>query len=585
MKQTALQPEKNEICFSVVHVRDGLTGKDLNRLDPSFMYTQILKEILLTIEFDQSHFQEFIQYCRKTLTSNKDQKHIREFEQQYGDKTSVWWYSRDNFLYSMLNRGLREMDTDLIIKFGFFINDLHDQIAQLHKKQIVAHKFNQRFVVFRGQVMDKEDFKKRITSGSLLSFNSFLSTSMKHEVALGFTESAGKDAHLVGVLYVMKIDPARSTTPFACIREKSYYGTDEDEVLFSMHSVFRIGAITHNDANYPLFQVKLTLTSDDDTDLRQLTDLIRKETCPEVEGWARMAVTLLKMGEPTRAQHVYEILLQQATEDKVKASIYHQLGVVKDELGEYSEAIKYYEKCLQINRKILPSNHPDLASSYNNIGVACRNTGDYSKALSYYEAALSIQQKLLPPDDPSLVKTNNNIGNVYCSMNNHQQALEYYKKVLSIRQQSLPPNHPDLANSYNNIGNAYAGMNDNEQALSHYEEALLIRQQSLPPTHPDIATSYSNIGNIHAKMDDYQKALTSYEKALIIQQKLPSPNPSRLATLHFNMGLLYEKMGHYSKAHSSYQCALDTGKHSLASDNPDLQKYQKKLNEITAKYQ
>lgn len=580
LEQRIVQCERNEICSSVVDTSDGWTAKDLNRLDPSFMYTQILKEILLTIEFNQSHIQEFIKYCRKEVTSKKDQSYIREFEQGYRDKTPVWWYSCDRFLYSMLNRGLREMDTDLIVKFGFFISDLHDQIARLHNEQIIAQKFNRRFYVFRGQVMTKKSFESRITPGRLLSFNSFLSTSMKSDVALKFIKPDENDADLVSVLFAMTIDPARSTTPFAYIADSSYFGKDEEEVLFSMHSVFRIGGITSKDANYPLFEVKLMLTSDDDTDLRQLTDLIRKETCSEVEGWARMAVTLLKMGQPTRAQQVYEILLKQATEDNVRASIYHQLGVVKDDLGEYVEAIAYYEKCLQINRKLLPSDHLDLASTYNNLGAAYRNIGDYAKALSYYESALSIQQKSSSSDDSSIIKTYNNIGNVHCSMNNHQKALEYYEQVLSIRQQSLPSNHPDLAISYSNIGNAYSGMNDNKKALSYYEKALSIRQRSLPPTHPDIATCYGNIGNMYAKMEDYEKALISYEKALIIQKKLPSPNPSRLAALHFNMGMLYEKMGDYSQAHSCYKCAVDLAKHSLPSENPDMQKYQQKLSEI-----
>ena len=42
----------------------------------------------------------------------------------------------------------------------------------------------------------------------------------------------------------MTIDPAQSTTPFASIIDVSYFRGQEDEVLFSMHTVFRIGTIT-----------------------------------------------------------------------------------------------------------------------------------------------------------------------------------------------------------------------------------------------------------------------------------------------------------------------------------------------------
>jgi hypothetical protein len=40
----------------------GISKKNLDQLDPTFMYTQILKEILLTIEFDEGHIEEFIDH-------------------------------------------------------------------------------------------------------------------------------------------------------------------------------------------------------------------------------------------------------------------------------------------------------------------------------------------------------------------------------------------------------------------------------------------------------------------------------------------------------------------------------------------
>ena len=61
----------------------------------------------------------------------------------------------------------------------------------------------------------------------------------------------------------------------------------EDEVLFSMHSVFRIRDIKSMDGNDRLYQVDLTLTSDDDKDLRALTDRFEEEM-EESTGWDRL---------------------------------------------------------------------------------------------------------------------------------------------------------------------------------------------------------------------------------------------------------------------------------------------------------
>jgi uncharacterized protein YrrD len=70
----------------------------------------------------------------------------------------------------------------------------------------------------------------------------------------------------------MTIDPSKSTTPFASINGVSYFPA-EDEVLFSMHTVFRIQDIKSIGENQRLIQVDLTLTDEnDDKDLRQLTN-------------------------------------------------------------------------------------------------------------------------------------------------------------------------------------------------------------------------------------------------------------------------------------------------------------------------
>ena len=120
--------------MSIMGGGDGDAQKSGDRVDPSFMYTQIMKEILLTIKFEQKHIDEFIEHCREVLTGNKDQlKYVDQLVRQYHRKTSIWWYTYECFLYPMLHRALRLMDADLMIKMDFFIGDLHRHIAQLHQ--------------------------------------------------------------------------------------------------------------------------------------------------------------------------------------------------------------------------------------------------------------------------------------------------------------------------------------------------------------------------------------------------------------------------------------------------------------------
>ncbi|CAF4936030.1 unnamed protein product, partial [Rotaria sp. Silwood1] len=363
------------------------------------------------------------------------------------------------------------------------------------------------------------------TQGGLLSFNNFLSTSLDREVSLTFARKTMETSDLTGILFVMKIDPSIPSTPFANVCDVSYF-QQEEEILFAMHSIFRIGSMKQIDGNNQLWQVDLTLTSDNDPDLHALTEQTRKDTYPHLEGWDRLGMLLIKLGQFSKAQEVYHILLDQAMTDREKAHIYHMLGMVKDGQGEYKDAIAYYAKSIAIAETILSPTDTNLAASYSAIGVAYEHMGDYSNTLSSHQKALEIHQKTLPANHPDVATSYNNIGSVYEHMGDYSNALSSHQKALEIRQKTLPFNHPDVATSYNNIGIVYNKMGDYSNALSSHRKALEIRQNTLPSNHPDLARSYNNIGIVYNKMGDYSNALTSHQKALEIRQKtLPSNHP------------------------------------------------------------
>jgi tetratricopeptide (TPR) repeat protein len=541
LKQAAKQCEQNAIPMSFVSTSDDTSNTNLNQLDSSFMYTQILTEILLTIKFEQEHIKEFIDHCREQFIGNDYQlNNIEKLEQKYRNETPIWWYTYDCFLYSMLNRALRTVDVDVIIKMGFFIGDLHRHIEQLHSKQSNQHYFSKRFILYRGQGMSKIDFTQMTkTKGGLMSFNNFLSTSKDRPTSLSFAYCALTDPDVVGILFVITVDPSKSTTPFASVHGVSYV-PEEHEILFSMHTIYRICDIKSMDENPRVYQVDLTLTSDNDKDLCILTDRIRKETKGPT-GWYRLGELLHKMGEFDKAQQIFIAIANQTTNDNEKGPIYNQLGIMKSHQGEFREAIESYEKSLRIYKKTHPPNHPDLAWPYNNMGLAYYKMRDYSKALSSH------------------------------------------KKALEIREQSLPPNHRDLASSYNNIGIVYAQIGEYENALPNFEKAHEIKKETLPSNHPALAISYNNIGNVYLKIGKYSKALQCYEKALEISQKALPLNHPDLALPYNNIAVAYENMHDYSKAHSFFQRAVDIGQHSLPSNDPEFQKWQNNLENIKKK--
>ncbi|CAF1199421.1 unnamed protein product, partial [Rotaria magnacalcarata] len=273
LKKVAHECDHDSIPMSFVPkqiVEEGATGSDKNNLDrlpPSYMYSIIFKDIILEIDDDdEKSMKTLVKFCQK---QNISETQVNEFSRNYHSKSAVWWYTKEIFLYGMLNRGLRSLDMEAMCKLGFFIRSLHLQLKQLHQEQSAS--FQTAFTVYRGQGLSQPDFQNLFDSkGGLLSFNNFLSTSKKQKVATSFVQGTlERNPDIVGVMFIMTIGPSKisnSITPFAMIDKHSALPR-EQEILFTMHSVFRIVEITQTPSNSRLWEVQLTITDESDPQL------------------------------------------------------------------------------------------------------------------------------------------------------------------------------------------------------------------------------------------------------------------------------------------------------------------------------
>ena len=90
------------------------------------------------------------------------------------------------------------------------------------------------------------------TSGGLLSFNSFLSTSLEQAVFTAFVQSNQYNPSLVDVLFKITVDHSTPSTPYSNVTSVSYYDS-EGEILVSMRSVFRIRQVKQINGNNRLW--------------------------------------------------------------------------------------------------------------------------------------------------------------------------------------------------------------------------------------------------------------------------------------------------------------------------------------------
>ena len=247
--------------------------------EANFMYAQLLKECLLDIaNSENDDLTDLIEYCRKQYAHNRHElTRIDEFERDYANHSPIWWYTRDGFLYKMLNKALRIQNVETLYAMRIFIKHLHESLENI---SINSTSFRPN-ILYRGQQMPSDELMiLKKNQGGLLTFNNFLSTTEDKNLATIFAGNSflADDGMVAVLLEIYVIGNFTDTPPFANITQISSFGESESEVLFSMNTVFRIENVTQQHSDDGIWLIKLTLTKSIERDKNERSTISSSHT-------------------------------------------------------------------------------------------------------------------------------------------------------------------------------------------------------------------------------------------------------------------------------------------------------------------
>ncbi|CAF4198817.1 unnamed protein product [Rotaria sp. Silwood2] len=501
-------------------------------LNGEFLHSQLLIDVLIRMKPNEQDKKELIEMCKIEYKGNEAElRRVNEFRLKYESSKAVWWYTRESFVYRILNKALRVQNVDVLFLFRDVIRDILEQLR--------ASQCRERITVFRGQFISKNEFKLLHKSiGNIISMNSFLSTTVKRDVALRFMKYnpnlLSSDDH-VPVMFEIDADPRiigssrENSRLFAEIARFSDH-KGESDVLFMLGSIFCLNEICHDQSSTDatISIIRMTLCSDHDNDLKQLYDHMKNEYYRGETNLLSLGDVMYKMGNSDLAEKYYRRLLSELpSNDPSLSRLYHNLGLVADAKGEYDTSLELYQKSLEIKMRTRPSDHVNIGNTLNSIGAVHGNKGDRSQALESYNRAVSLFKQAHDENHPKMAIFYNNIGLIYREQQKYSEALDFYEKSLAIRKKHLPADHPDLSASYNIIGSVHYYLSDYDLALEHYNRSLEIKLKILPVQHPDIAMAYENMSVVYEDKDELTQAVTLLKKAqTIYEASLPTNHPN-----------------------------------------------------------
>lgn len=176
----------------------------------------------------------FVEECQRLFVNTPSAlRVIDEFDRTYVPQQAIYWYTRNSFLYNLVNQVLRQQNIEGLLLLHFFIHDLDLQLLSA-MDQIGNDGWMQQTNLYRGQRMSLNEIEDLKGSYCMGYFHSFLSTTTNIEVARIFSGEGQIMKHepMQSVLFHFDCSLLKLTRGAANIQHLS--GNEaEEEILFS----------------------------------------------------------------------------------------------------------------------------------------------------------------------------------------------------------------------------------------------------------------------------------------------------------------------------------------------------------------
>jgi len=551
------------------------TSLKTNRSDESFLkfgmhvptswYYRFI-QLLIELSKENDDRQSSLVYLKNYYKDNPKQLlDISAFEFDYSPSKAVTWYTKDSFVHRKLNEAFRSRDFEFLIRFRFFIADLHQQIYDEFKSPNAPKPP----VVYRGQLMHKSEIES-LEEEQIICGLSFLSTTLNRDWALNVYAGASKDRSLTddyqSVLFEIEIlRPKSKLLIFADLSKLSFFEDGEEEVLFTTGSHFKISDIRFdNDAGAWIVGLN-------HAPVRYQTNDLKKPYYIQI---ITIGFFLYARNDDFQsAQSYYDTLLSIANTLPWIISCHVGIGLVEYYKEKYDLALNKFDQALQlINEHNLHQTLKMIGNIYCLIGNVYREKHEYDTALEWYEKASNVRFYFIEKehdywlmftrtkqinlfvkhdkyfyycDRPALNKAivYNRIGQWTSALGNFQTALDTFKelqetgeiemfvKILqfdSKRGNIIANNHPFLGDknfsnfpneihktyileAYIELGKNYLDNNHLDYAFNCYQTII---QYNMKIESAIYVQCLYGIGKVYESKNDYNPAIDWFKKAI-----------------------------------------------------------------------
>jgi hypothetical protein len=478
----------------------GFRDQSTNSISETFGLLQCINDVTRRVGYPFPDTSEkFVLAWREHCSGNNTMlRKVATFEREYTAEKALWWYTNEYFIYDTVNKALRTLNFSTLQLFTFFIRDIHIQLSHLYQSSTrkgIIH-------LYRGQGMSRIEMNYLKTKiDEIVSINSFLSTSIDRDIALGFAlasiDGRSDMDELNAVLFEIEADPSLAIhTPFANISGQSMH-PDEEEYLFHLNSLFRVIAIEADHYVGNITIIRLVLTSLPRQQEDDMVHAARSMILDNTDDIGRVAINMVDSMRHFRLSNtdiMSRKLLKNIKNSNLpdKHAIFIKNGDEAISYRRYTVAIEFYREALLIN----PSN----ARTWTQIAKSHHNLSDHKQAILACHRAIDLNS------------INGSLPSAYC--------------------------HYLIGMSLSETGETKSALLELEKTINIVNSMELLEKEVI-----------SDEDRGSPRLDDITRAFHKYTQS---GKKL-----ELLVIVYEQMGIAYEALGESQKALIWFQNALD----------------------------
>lgn len=323
-----------------------------------------------------------------------------------------------------------------------------------------------------------------------------------------------------------------------------------DKALFDLDSAlnYAIWALEIAEKNYPEGYV----TAESKRNLAEIYELN--------EEWEKVESMLLE------ALNIYEKILA-SDHQKIALSL-NGLGRFYYAQGNFTKAVQYYERCLEILEKAKEVNPVNYINSLNNLGLLHQEMGDYDKAELFYRQSLENIERFIGADSTSMAAVSYNMGYLYYLISDYENSLDLYQRSRKIYEDNYGPDHELVGKVWDKQGMLYETLGLFDKAEPCYLRALEISENTFGPKHPSVSRIQNNLATLYFNLKDYENAEKLFFKVLENKEMSTGVETISYANTLNNLAALYYEQKSFEKASELYDKAINIWIKNLGTNHP-----------------